>query len=241
MGGTLDCSSFESAKKSVAKIFGTDESRLICFLAGIQPFSIHEETSDFVFEEICGEFGEPKGHTHTIWFHGTRAINGESFHAVGILPKSAAKNYIKSILLPMSFGFECDGENPFSLSLAFKQTEADEGPFAVLIKDAAIFANGSSHSYIEAPEMVEDIAGCLLGANFTHLVNRFQEATRPFVISFVESAKDYELRCATWYLYLIAIGGSTVEAANSANTCFDGMGCVISPDKFKAVEEIVDV
>lgn len=208
------------------------------FLAAIQHLPDDEEFTNFIFRKICGKFGEPKSHSSTVWFHGTRGVNDKSFYANGLLPKSAAREHVKSILLPLAVGIESAGKNPFALSLAGKQTEADEGPFAVLIKEAAIYATGSTHSYIEAPEMVEDIAASLLGSNFIHLVNRFQEITKPFVVSFVENANSYELRHAVWYLYLIASGESAIDAANSANTCFNAMGRIISPERFKAIEEI---
>lgn len=239
MGLTLNCSSFESAKNSVAAIFGTDESRLMSFLAGIQHLPSTDEFTKFIYRKACSEFGEPENHIQTVWFHGTRSTDSESFYKNGLLPKSAAREHVRSILLPLAVGIESVGRNPFALSLAGKQTEGDEGPFAVLIKDAAIYAAGSTHSYIETPEMVEDISGSLLGTNFTLLVNRFQEITKPYVVSFIENANSYELRRAVWYLYLIASGESTADAANSANTCFDGMGRIISPKKFEAIEEIM--
>lgn len=68
-----------------------------------------------------------------------------------------------ALLLKLTIGLEKTGGNPFSNSFAAKQNITDEGPFAFLIKDAAIHAPGANHRYVEAPELVEDIAGCLLG------------------------------------------------------------------------------
>lgn len=235
MSNTLNCSSFESTKKSVAEIFSTDELKLMSFLTA---FRHSQNNQEFIFQRILEKFGEPKSHTHTVWFHGTRGLNDQSFYTNGLLPKAAAREYVKSILLPLALGLESVGGNPFAISLFGKQTEDDEGPFAVLIKDAAIYVTGSNRSYIDAPEMVEDIAGSLLGSNYTHLVSRFQKATKPFVVSFTENANSYELPRAVWYLYLIATGTNTIDAANSANTCFDGKGRIISPDKFKAIEDV---
>lgn len=241
MSNILDCSSFESARKSVAAIFGIDDTKLMDFLKSIEFLPAAEEFTKFIYSKVCSEFGAPINHHHTVWFHGTRALNAESFNVKGILPKSAAREHVESILLPLAVGIEKIGKNPFSLSLVGKQTKADEGPFAVLIKDAAVYATGCAHSYIDAPEMVEDIAGSLLGTNYIHLVKRFQEITKPYVVSFIEQAETYELRHAVWYLYLIASGEDIIESASSANTCFDAAGHVVKPEKIRAIQELENV
>ncbi|WP_206360714.1 hypothetical protein, partial [Vibrio sp. F13] len=69
-------------------------------------------------------------------------------------------------------------------SIAGKGFVNDEGPFAFLIRCVAIEAPGSNHSYTHTPEMVEDIAGSLLGENYEQLVQRFRDITNPFIVSF---------------------------------------------------------
>ena len=85
------------------------------------------------------------------------------------------------------------GSNPFSISLFGKQGNHDEGPFAFLIRDIAIHAPSPNHDYLDAPEMVEDIAGTLLGENYSQLVNRFKETSTPCLVSFISHSKGLSL------------------------------------------------
>jgi hypothetical protein len=241
MAKTLDCSSYESAKESVSTIFEIDESELSEFLKSIQSLPTEEEYTEYIYKVFCNKFGPPKGHSHTIWFHGTRTNNIESFKKEGILPKSDSIERVRSALITLSDGLEKVGENPFSMSLAGKQAIIDEGPFAVLIKDVAIHAPGFAHSYIETPEIVEDIAGALFGTNYIHLVERFKAISKPYIISFSEKACDYELRHAVWYLYLVESGEDKIDSSGSASTCFDSRGSKIPPEKIKTIEEIACV
>jgi len=241
MSFLLNCSTFETTECSVAAIFGVEPICLIKILKAINPNPAYDNPPDFIYQSVCNELGEPKTEIDVVWFHGTRVVDKESFNQFGILPKSEMKQKIESILLPLAEGLESNGENPFSLSLCGKQTEADEGPFAVLFKDVAIHSPGNHRSFISVPEMVEDIAGTWLGGNFHLLVEKYKEATTPCIVSFVSSINTFPLRNALWYLHLVATGESEIDAASIANTCFNSRGNRISPENILGIEVFTHV
>ena len=234
---TLDCSTYESAKLSVSQIFNTDETTLIKALKTIKPYQdTTQSPRAHIYQQIQFKLGAPIDEFNIIWFHGTRVDNPTSFYQDGILPKSAVKPKLEATLISLADNLTHLGSNPFSLSLVGKQTEADEGPFAVLFKDVAIYAPGANHSYIEVPEMVEDIAGSLLGESYSLLVERYQKITQPYIVSFVEQSAGYELPYVLWYLHLVEDGETLVDSASIANTCFNAGGKPIEPKQIHEIE-----
>ena len=215
----LDCSDQNTAWSTVCEIFNTDKSALTLLLKSLNPYQDHiYRPEEYIYKEVCDALGHPRSEIKAMWFHGTRTNNIASFRTRGILPKSAIKKEIESALIPLSSGMEKKGSNQFSMSIQAKQTPADEGPFAFLFKEVAIHAPGFNHSYINAPEMVEDIAGTLLGENYDQLVVRYRSITKPYVVTFIGEAGKHELSLALWYLHSIADGDPPVEAADRANT-----------------------
>jgi hypothetical protein len=238
----LDCSSYESTKKSILDIFSTTEEKLASVLQSISPFeSSYKPAEEVLYDETCDILGHPKDNIIVVWFHGTRTEDESLFQKLGILTKSEARKFIEPRLKELSKGMERFGSNPFSMSLFGKQGDHDEGPFAFLIRDVAIYAPSPNHNYLDAPEMIEDIAGALLGENYSQLVNRFKEISTPCLVSFTSESKGYELPHALLYLKLVEDGETHFEAASSANTCFDSENVIVSPDRIKSVEIIENV
>jgi len=238
----LDCSDQNTAWSTVCEIFNTDKSALTLLLKPLNPYQDHiYRPEEYIYKEICSALGHPKSEIKAMWFHGTRTNDIASFHTRGILPKSAIKKEIESTLIPLSSGIERKGSNQFSMSIQGKQTPADEGPFAFLFKEVAIHAPGFNHSYIDAPEMVEDIAGTLLGENHDQLVMRYRSITKPYVVTFIGEAGQHELSLALWYLHSIVDGDPPVEAADRANTCFNSNGITIAPLRIVRSEPIGNV
>lgn len=86
--------------------------------------------------------------------------------------------------------------------------------------------------------MVEDIAGALLGENYSQLVNLFKEKSSACLVSFTSKSKGYELPHALLYLKLVKDGEEALEAATSANTFFDSDNTIIPPDRIRSIEII---
>ena len=211
-------------------------------MKSINPFdSSYKPPEKVLYDETCGILGQPKGNISVIWFHGTRTEDESLFHKLGILTKSKARKFIEPRLKELSDGMKSFGSNPFSMSLSGKQGDHDEGPFAFLFRDIAIHAPSPNHNYLDAPEMVEDIAGVLLGQNYEELVVRFKERSVPCLVSFISESKEYELPQALLYLKLIEDGETDFEAASSANTFFDSENVIVSPDRIISVEIIKSI
>lgn len=234
----LDCSSYDSAKESIAAIFDIEEESLISLLSPLSPYDGDRSPEDFLYDSMCEAFGEPCDDMSVLWFHGTRVEDESLFYERGILPKSLAREFIEPRLRQLSEGLESIGSNPFAVSISGKQGPHDEGPFAVLIKDVAIHAPGSYHSYVEVPEMVEDIAGCLLGENYGQLVGIYQELASPYVVSFLADAQGYELPNALFFIKRVMDGETENDAGSAANTCFDAEGEVIQPEAIQHIDPL---
>jgi hypothetical protein len=236
----LDCSSYESSKLSLANIFNTTEERLLSTLRSLDPYKHNYlPPEDALYSSVCDAFSEPENDLSILWFHGTRVLDKNVFYKQGILPKSEARKLLEPRLKEMAGGLKHSGSNPFALSLFGKAGPQDEGPFAFLIRDVVIQAPAPHHNYLDAPEMVEDIAGTLLGDNYIQLVARFKEITQPCIVSFLSVSKGYELPHALMYLKLVGDGETDIEAASSANTCFDSEGAIVFPENIQSVEFIL--
>jgi hypothetical protein len=239
----LDCSSYNSVTQSLCEIFRTTEDVLLSVLKSVE----YDESIDYYTLEqnvssfIRARFGEPDDKLEILWFHGTRVEDPALFYSHGILPKSQVRDELLSRLISLTSGLEKLGDNPFSLSVSVKADINDEGPFAFLVKSAAIHANGNNHNYTKSPELVEDIAGILLGENYQQLVSRFQEVTKPYIVSFTAKPKGGEVSRALLFLKLMEDGESEIEAGESANTFFSSHGVTILPDRIKDIERAVYV
>ncbi|MCB2387322.1 hypothetical protein [Thalassolituus alkanivorans] len=194
---------------------------------------------EFIYGKVCEVFGEPDLEIETIWFHGTRTDSIESFKTRGILSKSYVKNNIESKVKSLAVGVFPKGNNPFSTSIQSKDSTLDEGPYAVLFKEVALYSPGSSHSYITCPEIVEDLAGSVVGENYKEIVDRYYSATKPYIIAFRMEAGRDELARALWYLHSMADGDSSIEAAELANTCFNSNGVAINPERIVSYEIVI--
>lgn len=233
----LNCSTYESTKASIADIFRASEDRLISVLSSVNPFDdASEPPENVLYKCACNAFGEPDPNMRVLWFHGSRVENHNLFREHGILTKSQARRFIEPRLVELAKGLQRAGDNPFSTSLMGKQGAHDEGPFAFLIRDVAIQAPAPCHNYLESPELVEDLAGIMLGENYKALVGRFKEVTKPCVVSFLSKAKGYELPRALLYVKLVEDGEGHLEAASAANTFFSAEGEVITPEVIQDIE-----
>lgn len=239
----LDCSSYESVKSSLCEAFNTTEDVMASILKSVE----NDGTVDYYTLEqnvelaVREELGAPDSELEVLWFHGTRVEDHRSFYEHGILTKTLVKEQLVSRLSSLATGIEKMGEHPFSLSMSGKNGDHDEGPFAFLIKTIAIQAPGVNHNYTDAPELVEDIAGTLVGQNYRELVSRFQEITQPFIVSFTAKARGDEVFNALFFLKLMLDGQSELEAGYTANTFFNSNAEVILPHRIKSVENLKNI
>jgi hypothetical protein len=239
----LDCSSYESVKQSLCDAFHTTEAELISVLKSVENdkqidyYTLEENVERAARERL----GESDSELEILWFHGTRVEDYRTFNEHGILTKSLVKEQLFQRLYSLASGLEESGFNPFSESMSGKDDDRDEGPFAFLIRAIAIKPPRPYHNYTEVPELVEDIAGALLGENYKKLVLRFQEVTKPYLVAFTAKPKGDEVFKALFFLKLMVDGESELDAGESANIFFNSNAEVISPQRIKSIHHLANV
>lgn len=172
-----------------------------------------------------------------VWFHGSRLLRNHTVMTEGLLPHVEAKKKLRPVLAGLAGGLERVGENRFATSATFKPTV--EGPFGMLFRAAVAAPLGFSGHYIHAPELVDDIAGSMLGENYRALTEQFAEISDSCIVHFVAPPTEAVLPKALRFVYETQIEGiDEAESANSCVTCFDGGGVVIPPDRILKIEKL---
>lgn len=238
MENLINCSDYESARISICNLYEIPVEFLDDYFRSSDEYNEEHVNREFVFHQFTNQFGALTKDFNAVWFHGTRVDNIQKFYEDGILPKSKMRERLQKLLYELSSGMKKEGTYPNMLSFSSKQNENDEGPFAFLIKDAVEHSPGAAHSYIDAPEIVEDIAGLLLGKNYRSLVDAYKSKTMPYVVSFVDSADDFELKHAIWYIYLNSKSINVFEEGAIERCYFNARNRTIHPSKIINIEEV---
>lgn len=238
----LDCTSIETARETAAGILRSSIEDLRQRLRDLRV-----PDGEVEVDCIATGFLEPAGlhpndELEVHWFHASRVEDPECFRRDGILTKSSVVPKLKARLTELAEGLGRKGRNPFGFSAAAKAmtSDRDEGPNAFLIRTTAVVAPRPHHAYWQVPELVQDMAGGMLGDNFQLLVDRFTACTQPCVVKFRAYGETRYLAYALWYLYLVERGRTDVEAGRIASTCFSGRGAPIPPGDIIDVELLDD-
>lgn len=169
------------------------------------------------------------------WFHGTRLHQNHTLMTDGLLPAHMMKGRIRDCLQSLCEGLERCGDSPVNTSKSFKPQ--NEGPFGMLCRTAVVSPAGTNGHYICRPELVDDIAGELLGENYRALTERFSLESTPCVIHFAGEPKATTLARALRYVYETLIEGlDDIESAASACEYFNGGGKPVPPDRILQIE-----
>lgn len=234
-GLLLNCEDPQSAKRSLAQMFNMSDECLIEELRSIEvsDFQSGDDLEEILLNHFSRKVDVPS--FAVIWFHGAKLALDHSIHIEGLLPAHLMRDRLAAELKQLSAGLAHSGGNPFSISSACKP--AIEGPFGFLCRDAAAHPRGLNGGYVECPELIQDIAGELLGGNYEDLVLRFNASRHSCVVHFEGAANDYALGGALRYAYESLIEGrDSVEAANSVSVCFDGGGEPVPPSRIVRIE-----
>lgn len=234
----INCRDKNSTIKSLASIYSITQSEIEKFFDSQDGYDMPHTDKSYITERFFQHFDQPKERYETVWFHGTRTADIDSIFKNGLLPKSKIKPIINSKLQSLSSGLIKSGIYPHNASYSFKQRSSDEGPFGFLIRDACLLATGNAHSYTSAPELVEDLSGLLLGANYKELVKRYYDSTIPYIVSFTTSGSNYALEHAIWYGYLTYKNVNILEYGDIEMCTYNASQEVISSDKIFAIEKI---
>jgi hypothetical protein len=222
--------------ESISSILKINCDKLREILKNIGAIPPSKEPKTFISHKIFSKILPPIFPISSVWFHATRVINPESFNNEGINTTSTMRPRLLKILKKLSHGMEHSGDYPNGASSSIKRFIKDEGPSAFLFRSVAIEAPGFNNTYHKRPEIIEDIAGCLLGENYNELVNKYVAKSKPCIVSFRAKAEEYAFESALWYAYLIMSGCEDFEAAETANTCFDGKGVGVPPTDIIKIE-----
>lgn len=235
----INCRDKKSTIQSLANIYVTTPSEIEKFFDSQDGYDKPHTVKSYIAEQFFQHFGQPKEKYETIWFHGTRTADVDSIYKNGLLPKSKVKPIIFHKLQSLSSGLCKSGVYPYNASYSSKQRPSDEGPFGFLIRDACLLATGSAHSYISAPELVEDLSGLLLGENFRSLVEIYSSSTTPYIVSFITKSSDYALEHAIWYGYLTYKDVNILESGDIEMCTYNASKDIISPDKIYVIDRIL--
>jgi hypothetical protein len=214
----LDCGSLAVARASAAEIIGIPEHDLRSRLGKGDELELPGPAPEFFVR----------------WFHATRVQDPNDFLVQGILPTSTVRPRLQELLRTLARGLRRQGHYLNAGSLGMKIALRDEGPCAFLVRKGA-WAN---HQYLEAPELVEDLAGLMLGANYEQLVDRFKSVTVPCIVTFRRPGGPSDLGGALEYLRRVELGSSEVEAAESPTRCFNGGGVPIPAEDIVSVDRL---
>lgn len=234
----LDCSSKTAAFKSISNLLATDIDNLFEIFRNIGQIPLAETPEHYIPGKVFSRLTPLEFPIKSYWFHATRVINPDRFWKEGIHTKSKIYDELFRLLsdLVKTHELKLEGIYPNNISVFAKAEMNDEGPYAFLFRSLAIEAPPGTHSYINVPEIVEDIAGLLLGANYFKLVTIFEDLSIPCVVTFEAIADDWAINHAIYYAYLIYSGCNELDAADAACWCFSGEGLSIPPSDIVNVE-----
>lgn len=233
----LNCETPISALTSLSEVLGVAPIMLLDRLRSTQIGA--NDLTDEIEQKLADEFlTEVTGLDFAVcWFHGARLHQSHTLLTEGLLPTHIVEPRLRALLQTLSAGLERRGNSRFATSKTFKP--AHEGPFGMLCRTAVVRPASLNGCYIFRPELVDDIAGELLGENFRALTDRFASESAPCVVHFAGPPTESTLKKALRYVYETHIEGSDdVESAASSNACFDGGGEVILPYKIIRIEYI---
>lgn len=155
----------------------------------------------------------------------------------GLLPAHMVEARLRAYLATLCEGLGRRGSSPFGPSKSCKPKV--EGPFGMLCRDAAASPSGLNGRYLCRPELIDDIAGELLGENYRALTERYAEGSDPCVVHFMGRPVDRVLQSALRYVYETHVERlDAIESANSARTCFDGGGLPVPPEMIVRIERL---
>jgi hypothetical protein len=253
----LDCYDIDSTVASLAQAIGASSAELKRALRKYDDVVFEEATDDpwrLMPREVLERFGAD---VHSVverfdgayYFHGTRAIDPESFRHGGILPLDQMLEELWLTLRELA-GPKTSDEDWTALRHDV-ETDAhghngwlyrhkvgsgvDLGPFGLVVREILLEPQSTgSHDYLGCPEIVQDIARCFSSAHDVNLEQRFCDAAKPCIVKFRSTdLAPGAIQAALWYAYTKLRDG---EITSSSNYSFDGNGQAVRPEDVLGVE-----
>jgi hypothetical protein len=245
----LSCASFQDAMTSVSRLLKTTESVLRRELAAFRVrHGIGLSPRDQLLQHLGLEQPEkvpvPGG---VRWFHATRAPVGATF-GDGILPTLSAMpalwESLGTVVVERGWSSRSQWEEyrrsferadrPFARQFGGKRIVPGwEGPFAFLVRDAALGLHSGHKDFTAVPECLEDVCLDYQEVFGRDLLELYQRLTRRCLVVFVLPAGwPGVVEAALTYIHREVIGSSH---GRDSNTNFSAEG---RPVPRKWIEEI---
>jgi hypothetical protein len=247
----LDCETIDSTYESLEQILGLGRSQLESVFEGIDVESFYEENRSYphppeslIFSEVRKVATLPGFYDRTCWFHLTRTAPSNNF-AQGILPLGQYLDSIWSFLFqlarkhisPEEWGKFRRNMGPHHHAGLYWMKAKDEmhwGPYALLTRDHAFKSKEiGNHDYLGAPEIVEDICICFSERYEFDLLGAFMRKTKPGIVKFFDGPRGDCVSTAIYHLYNSYRGNG---CSAQCNTCYDGEGAPVMPERIMKVE-----
>lgn len=251
----LDCSSLSTTYASLESLLEMDRAQIREKLRhySVEDFLARDQVRpgtplpDLVLDYVTA--GAPTWSPDFVtWFHATRVLPSTSF-SEGLLPLPQRVEPTRALLqslIPscLGNGFKpssdwSNGRDQGGKAHGLKMgLHRDWGPDAFLVRDAIFRRDPLFHDYLNLPELVEDLAGILVGDRRPELLECFRAVTRPCIVTFrSHKPRPDTVRPALYYAYSAEW---RLEFGIEANTCYSGDGDAISAEDILDVEFLRD-
>ncbi|WP_372372710.1 hypothetical protein ACDI10_12500 [Vreelandella venusta] len=252
MAIVLDCSSEESAFKSVSSVFGCTEEILKSTLLSIDLDLIYESDEDilipneeYLYNHVVKNVGSPKEFNSAVWFHGTRTSKENNFEC-GVFPLNDSLDFVWNILVLSAPSQECSDNLQFMRENGVYDclyglrvsNSIHWGPYGILIRDVAFDTDRlNQHDYLRMPELVEDILNAYKKQYGVCLYSHYEKVLVPKLVKFQCSSRLDKgcLEAALGYLYTRV---RREKLDSMSVTCIDMSGVAITSKQIIAVEII---
>jgi hypothetical protein len=241
----LDCYDLASTVRSLSDAIGTEPVELRRALEDFDESCFVRATEDpwrlMPRELLLGLGGDVDGVVGRLegayYFHGTRAVDPDTFRLRGILPLDQMLEELWATLRELAADDTSDEE--WAAFRSSVESDAGEhsgllyrmkaggrihhGPFGLVVRETFLDpGSAGSHDYLGCPEIVQDIAACFAPNHGVNLEARFRVATSSCIVKFRASpTTSGTIIAALWYAYAKLREG---RITSSANYSFDGRG-----------------
>ena len=243
----LDCSSVEHAARSLGGLLELSDEQLRARVATIEVDWLNHSVPPE--NQVAIQFGvdpnEPPEPSTVRWFHATRAIPATRFEE-GLLPTPEAMPNVWEALgvcaqrwlsaaewrdYQRSFN---RGDRTYSSQFHRKSGAPGwEGPFAFLVKDAALGKHDEHKDFTALSEVAEDVCADFEEVHGYPLRKEYERVARPCLVVFTWPVTDFgTIRAATNYVYRSLRG---IKCGLDCNANFSGCG---QPVPFSSIDRV---
>ena len=236
----LDCQNFESTLNSISRITQIQTNIIVDVLTKL-PTDKYYSSSDIWDKLTEHTSNNDYSYDRVMWFHGSRIKDSKSYLKKGILPLDTIKPELISLLDFLNEKIDEGYSEPLKkfgtgCQLGTKLMIQKGGPYANLVRDTFFRDDNWNYDFLKLPEILFDIihSNQKYKNRANKLTELYLEQTKSIIIKFYDTDTDeYYLKTASLYLFLKI---KNLELATESNTCFDGRGEIISPERIVDIE-----